>query len=241
MTSQIKQRLVGACILLAIAVIFVPVLFDRDTMEPIDTQTQIPIEPVIESIDIPPPEAKAYADAKDNSQENSGDNTSEQTASRSRFLFSPRVDAPQDGEEPVLPEVDASNTSDDKSTLNNKAASIKKVLEPASKTAKRPADADDSTQSIVKLDKPTTSISANNSGFWILQLASFRDAGTAKDFSKKVQRAGYKSYVETVDTPAGKRSRVFVGPFTSRELIEKEKTKVDKRFNVQSLVVSFKP
>ncbi len=51
----LKQRLIGAVVLLALAVIFVPVLFDRNRLEPIDTQTRIPPEPSIESVVVDPP------------------------------------------------------------------------------------------------------------------------------------------------------------------------------------------
>lgn len=57
MDDGLKQRLVGAIVLLALAVIFVPVLFDRERMEPIDTQTQIPPPPKIEVVELPKPSA----------------------------------------------------------------------------------------------------------------------------------------------------------------------------------------
>lgn len=52
----LKQRLIGAVVLLAIAVIFLPVLFDRKRLEPIDTQTQIPAEPDIAPLIVEAPE-----------------------------------------------------------------------------------------------------------------------------------------------------------------------------------------
>jgi len=48
----LKQRLIGAFVLLALAVIFVPVIFDRERIEPVDKRTQIPPAPHIESIEI---------------------------------------------------------------------------------------------------------------------------------------------------------------------------------------------
>lgn len=51
----IKQRLVGAVVLLALAVIFLPVLFDRNRLEPLDTATQIPPKPDIVPITVPEP------------------------------------------------------------------------------------------------------------------------------------------------------------------------------------------
>ncbi|HEY7774536.1 MAG TPA: SPOR domain-containing protein [Marinagarivorans sp.] len=48
MDDGLKQRLIGAIVLLAIAVIFIPALFDRETITPVSTETQVPPMPVIE-------------------------------------------------------------------------------------------------------------------------------------------------------------------------------------------------
>ncbi len=58
----LKQRLIGAVVLLALAVIFVPVLFDRNRLEPIDTQTRIPPEPSIETVVVNPPKRPSTAE-----------------------------------------------------------------------------------------------------------------------------------------------------------------------------------
>lgn len=51
MDDGLKQRLIGALVLLALAVIFVPVIFDRERIEPVDKRTQIPAAPHIEPVD----------------------------------------------------------------------------------------------------------------------------------------------------------------------------------------------
>lgn len=48
----LKQRVVGALVLLALAVIFIPVLFDRDPMPPVDRMSQIPTQPQIVTVEI---------------------------------------------------------------------------------------------------------------------------------------------------------------------------------------------
>lgn len=50
MDDGLKQRLIGAFVLLALGVIFIPVLFDREKIEPVDKRTQIPLAPLVESI-----------------------------------------------------------------------------------------------------------------------------------------------------------------------------------------------
>ncbi len=48
MDDGLKQRLIGAVVLLAIAIIFLPALFDRETITPVDRVSQIPPAPEIE-------------------------------------------------------------------------------------------------------------------------------------------------------------------------------------------------
>lgn len=48
MDDGLKQRLIGAVVLAAVAVLFVPVLFDRDERRRVDTTTQIPPRPDIQ-------------------------------------------------------------------------------------------------------------------------------------------------------------------------------------------------
>ena len=57
MDDGLKQRLIGAVVLLAIAVIFIPALFDRQTVEPVDHTSQIPPMPEVdfEPIVVPEP------------------------------------------------------------------------------------------------------------------------------------------------------------------------------------------
>ena len=45
MDDGLKQRLVGAVVLTAAAVLFLPVLFDREVRRPVDTSSQIPPAP----------------------------------------------------------------------------------------------------------------------------------------------------------------------------------------------------
>lgn len=75
MDDGLKQRLIGAVVLLAIAVIFIPVLFDRNTMTPVDTSSQVPpmpnivIDPMVVAeppvVESPAPEPEAMLNPDD--------------------------------------------------------------------------------------------------------------------------------------------------------------------------------
>lgn len=59
MDDGLKQRIVGAVVLIALIVIFLPLLFDEDRITPLDRTTRIPLEPKIEAIEINKPEPAA--------------------------------------------------------------------------------------------------------------------------------------------------------------------------------------
>ena len=51
----LKQRIIGAFVLIAIIVIFVPVLFDENRLTPLDKTSRIPLEPELETVEISQP------------------------------------------------------------------------------------------------------------------------------------------------------------------------------------------
>lgn len=56
---------------------------------------------------------------------------------------------------------------------------------------------------------------------YVVQFGAFADAGAARETRQKAERLGLKTYAQQVDTPAGKRVRVRLGPFASRSEAEK--------------------
>ncbi|ALV06773.1 SPOR domain-containing protein [Roseateles depolymerans] len=66
---------------------------------------------------------------------------------------------------------------------------------------------------------------ANGSRF-IVQVGAYADAKAAQDARSKVERMGLKTYTQAVETPDGKRIRVRVGPFGSRDEADKVAAKV---------------
>ena len=49
-----------------------------------------------------------------------------------------------------------------------------------------------------------------------MQVGAFSEDAAAREARSKVEKLGLKTYTQVVDTPAGKRIRVRVGPFASK-------------------------
>jgi len=54
-------------------------------------------------------------------------------------------------------------------------------------------------------------------GRFVIQVGAFAESAAARDVRLKVERLGLRTYTQVVDTDAGKRTRVRIGPFDSRE------------------------
>ena len=50
-----------------------------------------------------------------------------------------------------------------------------------------------------------------------MQAGAYNDATKLRDARQKVERLGLKTYTQVIDSEAGKRTRVRVGPFATRQ------------------------
>jgi DedD protein len=63
-------------------------------------------------------------------------------------------------------------------------------------------------------------------GRFVVQVGAFADAGVAREARAKVDKLGLRTYTQAVDTDNGKRVRVRLGPFASRDEAERAAAKV---------------
>ncbi len=72
---------------------------------------------------------------------------------------------------------------------------------------------------------------------FVVQAGAFADAHTAQAVRARIEKAGFNSYTQVVDTAQGKRIRVRVGPFANREDAERALTKL-RRLGLSGAVLS---
>jgi DedD protein len=60
----------------------------------------------------------------------------------------------------------------------------------------------------------------------VVQVGAYTDEGKVREVRQKLEKAGFKTYTQVVDTGEGKRTRVRVGPFASRAEAEKAAAKI---------------
>lgn len=108
----------------------------------------------------------------------------------------------------------------------NKDAGKDKAKEPpkaAAKDTAKPTAAKDAAKAPAKSDKPADKPADKDKTptRYVVQFGAFADVNTAHEARMKVERLGLKTYTQQVDTPAGKRIRVRMGPYA-------DKTEADK-------------
>ncbi len=80
---------------------------------------------------------------------------------------------------------------------------------------------------------------ASNSGDAVrsvVQVGAYADLAKAKEVRAKLESAGFKTYTQEIDTKDGKRIRVRVGPFATKEEADKTAEKI-RKLNLQTSVL----
>ena len=70
----------------------------------------------------------------------------------------------------------------------------------------------------------------------VVQVGAYADLAKAQEARAKLESAGFKTYTQEVDTKDGKRIRVRVGPFASKEEADKTAEKI-RKLNLQTSVL----
>ncbi|CAN5329270.1 SPOR domain-containing protein [soil metagenome] len=243
--KRARQRLIGATILVIIAVIGFPLVFDS---APRSVAVDVPI-------DIPRKEGApplAMPSARPSAGSASAPVTPDDGAGGA-IAGADGVITEGNGEggrelKPPVPDVRASMGQPGPPHVAHKVekpvekAAPKVAEKVAEKATEKPADkpvakaADDASRARALLEnKPVAKVEPAPAAAaakpavdtrYAIQVAAFSSEPSAQDMRSKLEKAGVKSYTQVVDTPQGKRIRVRVGPFGSRDEAERAAGKI---------------
>jgi DedD protein len=186
--TRARHRLIGAGVLVLIAIIGFPVLFDT---QPRPIAVDIPIQ-IPDRNKAKPLAAPAV----------SGPVTSASAPVKLAAATSPPQPAAQaEAASEPKPQAKAQSKADAKPPA-------------AAKPEPKPHDGDKA-RALLEA-KPVQVAAASESGRYVVQVGAFTDAAKAREARLKVERAGLKTYTQVAETSEGKRTRVRVGPFGTR-------------------------
>ncbi|MEO6407671.1 MAG: SPOR domain-containing protein [Burkholderiaceae bacterium] len=208
--TRARQRLVGAIVLVAIGVIGFPLVFEtRPRPIPVDVAIEIPRKDNVAALKVPAPAAPQMRpdDIVTETPAEAGRGVATQPAVAGNHTASaapPPASAPGSAK-PSVAAVPASPPP---------PAPAVPAVKPATPPEK-PALKSDGARAKALLDGAATS--AKTAGRFVVQVGAFAEASAASELRGKAEKLGLKTYTQVADTPAGKRIRVRLGPFASRD------------------------
>nr|WP_299242859.1 SPOR domain-containing protein [uncultured Halomonas sp.] len=219
MKYGMRERISGAVILLALAVIFIPMLFDdppsRETQPEPTLTLEKPVEVERKNVAEPRPPAslgqiqmprmRDDTSASSNGTSASVDRVEPEEVQRARQQVSPQ--------EPTQPVAKPEARSDPIAELANRNQERTKAQPPESD----PKEASKATE-----------------GDWAVQAGSFGEPGNAQSFQADLETKGFNAFSRARDNDL---TTVYVGPFSSSEAGEKARAELKQKANIQGLLI----
>ena len=231
MEERLKQRLVGAVVLVSLAVVFVPILFDMPG-EPngetsADLISGIPERPQVGFGS----SASGTLDAPQTPRlDTELDRESSRNASRAGA-----------GERIVSSEVLVSGTTSSAPVPARTAdASGQPASDVRSETSVARADPAPAKKQAEQGSSSEPAAEASAAGGWTVQLGSFLKSENAATLRKRLQARGYTAFVESGTSARGAVSRVFVGPMPDREQAKASAARLQREMALEGIVVPYR-
>jgi DedD protein len=226
--KRARHRLMGSVVLVLGAVVGLPLLFDSQPRPvAIDTPIVIPDRNQISPLSATAGSAKTGA-IKEGLAQDQVIAAGQTGAAKSAVTNSAGLDP---HEEVVTKDSKAEAKAEAK--LEPKSE-LKAEAKPEPKSENKP-DAKEAAKAKALLDGKE----APNSGDAVrsvVQVGAYADLAKAKEARAKLESAGFKTYTQEIDTKDGKRIRVRVGPFATKEEADKTAEKI-RKLNLQTSVL----
>ncbi|MBR9870972.1 MAG: sporulation protein [Gammaproteobacteria bacterium] len=216
----LKQRIIGALVLISLAVIFVPMIFDEPHSQRKSTSITIPEEPPFPEVDMPEEptgDSVGYEVSSDTAAPVTADSGQAQGF---RIIEDESVQAqtaPESGELLQSTPVKQSETVEAQPVQEKP-----RLAQPEETTAKPVEEKAEFTRTL--------------EGAWVVQLGSFGNDANARRLRDNVLEMGFGAHLQQFESGGKTLTRVFSGPFVNREDADQAKAKLDKKFGLKSLV-----
>lgn len=218
---MLKQRLVGALILVALGVIFWPIIFVQPGDREMEEIQPLPMRPGVSETPVEPPDRVGLRA--------SPETTVAETQARD-----------DGGEETDRPSYPVPAAPDPEAQPHPAAAPAS-----AEATAERSAPSlPEKTPLATTRDASPKPLEMDSDGVpvaWILQIVSVSSADKAEELRARLVALNYKAYVTQVKRNGKTLYRVYLGPKFERDVLEQLQPDIDAEFGVKSMVRRYVP
>ena len=209
MQRRLKERLIGAAVLVMLAVIFIPMLLDNSTRKETEiTETNIPPRPDAQFSS----RIKPLADPSISHPEIAPANASEAGIS----------EAPQETSPDLQPE----------SGIAAEAPAPQEEIQPIS-----PAPRPERLLPKTAVEKPQTGNGGLNA--WVVQIGSFTSEANARSLHDRARSLGFTSFVEPLQQEGVMAYRVRVGPELTRSDAVTLAARLKDSLKVEGIVMQY--
>ena len=223
MNDILKQRLVGALILVALGVVFWPIIFVEPGEQPAAERASIPPRPQVDTAPIEAPELAGLR--------------------RSPPMAAQQEPEQGQGQEQVQKREQEQELVSVKPAAEPEQPSAVAEKAPAAIAEKTPLAAAPVEQPRTRSQAPEK-LAIDSDGVpvaWILQVASVSSADKAEQLRQRLLTMQQKAYVKKVDRGGKDLYRVYIGPKFERAKLEKIQSDVDAEFGVKSMIARYIP
>ena len=212
-----RQRLIGAAVLVLMGVIGFPLLFDSQPRPvPVDIAIEIPSRSTVKP-GTPIAAAPAPAPTAPAASTNGAPVAAQASLQDKEEIVAPARPVVEPATAPAEPVKAAPVKAQAKAEAKVEAKAETKAQTKAE--AKAPSKADGKSDT----GKPDP---GKGDGRVVVQVGAYADEGKVREVRQKLEKSGFKTYTQVVETSEGKRIRVRVGPFASRTEAEKAAAKI---------------
>ncbi|MGH8502650.1 MAG: SPOR domain-containing protein [Gammaproteobacteria bacterium] len=255
MDISLKQRLLGGALLVAMAVIFLPMLFDGSAREePVTLDMDVPPEPAYTFAPSSSPTPKAESEAK----------ADVRLAPPAAQLKPARVATPDNPatDSPALQSAAPGSTQADMPDKPKRAKADRPLkAKPLERTVARPVEKTVANKAATELAAveppaelpppaaepapPSASAAAEPAGddasalgAWAVQVGSFSEHDNAQSLRDELKASGFAAFEEKVQSGGQQVFRVKVGPEPDRARAEALRDRLQSQEDLQGIVVS---
>lgn len=212
MASKFQNRLVGAVVLVAVGVIFLPTLFDGDKKYNEDQFASIPL--------VPKPGDEQDIESIAPIEQTTTPSTPSEGASEAMIseavtgVEQPQVSTPEVSEPQVAP--------------STPVVEPPKVVNPPVEPPTTPPPA-------------VSETTAPKGEAWVVQLGALKNAAKVEEIIAKMHLSGYPVYTVPVRHVSGKVTRIYIGPNASKAELQAMLPRLKELTGLQGEVRAYKP
>ena len=220
--TRARRRLIGAAVLVGIGIIGFPLLFETQPRPiAVDIPIEIPSRDQAAPLKLPTAKASGAVAARP-----------AEPAPAPVAAASAAAPAPAPAPAPAQAPAQAAVAEPVPASPAASAPVEREFIEtpPPARAAASAAQRDAQRAQSILEGKPvaaaTSTASAPKTARYVVQAGAYTDSATLREARQKVEKLGLKTYTQVIESDAGSRTRVRVGPFDSREEADKAAARI---------------